>query len=344
MTDTNSPSVEPSDEGRQPQEGQTPRLASRVLTEEQLRDLPPPSWLIDGIIPDRGISQLTGRWGVGKTFIAISWAMSVATGANWHHHKTQAGPVLYIAAEGAHGLDPRLKAWREGHDNSTTADIHFLPGPVNLRSDSQFGALNELVDELDPGLVVVDTLARCMVGGDENSAKDMGVVVDRLGRIARQRAALIVHHPNRSGTNSRGSGALDGAIEVGIVAKSDTARYVELTCKPQHGGKEPKDAPPFDDIALILDKFGQSLTDQPTDQRVSATTAADQIWSLLVSPVGRSGMSATAIRQELGMVKSTCTNALKLLVTGERIETTGSEHRPLYRPTACDLQPDTDQQ
>ena len=43
--------------------------------------------------------------------------------------------------------------------------------------------LAELIRWGGYGFVVFDTLARCMVGGDENTAKDCGLVVDVLNRL-----------------------------------------------------------------------------------------------------------------------------------------------------------------
>ena len=39
---------------------------------------------------------------------------------------------------------------------------------------------------LSPKLVIGDTLARCMPGGDENSAKDMGLLVEHTDKVRRR--------------------------------------------------------------------------------------------------------------------------------------------------------------
>ena len=38
-----------------------------------------------------------GPSGEGKTFVALDWALSVATGRSWQGKQTKQGPVVYIA-------------------------------------------------------------------------------------------------------------------------------------------------------------------------------------------------------------------------------------------------------
>jgi hypothetical protein len=79
------------------------------LTEQQLADLPPVEYLIDNGLPARGLSILFGPWDVGKTFLAIDWACSVDKGVDWAGRACKRGPVLYIAAEGAEGMEVRSR-------------------------------------------------------------------------------------------------------------------------------------------------------------------------------------------------------------------------------------------
>jgi RecA-family ATPase len=81
-------------------------------------------------------------------------------------------------------------------------------------------------------LAVVDTLARCFVGGEENSARDMGRFVaaaDRL-RTATGAAALLLHHVSRHGGAIRGSTALPGALDTGIAVEAGTERFATERC------------------------------------------------------------------------------------------------------------------
>jgi RecA-family ATPase len=57
-------------------------------------------------------------------------------------------------------------------------------------------------------LVVIDTLARCMVGADENSARDMGEAIDALDRLRRAAGSCVlpVHHMGKPNGTTRTSG------------------------------------------------------------------------------------------------------------------------------------------
>lgn len=54
---------------------------------------------------------LVGGYGLGKTFVALSFAASVATGRDWLGRRVQRRRVLFVIGEGAYGLDPRVCAW-----------------------------------------------------------------------------------------------------------------------------------------------------------------------------------------------------------------------------------------
>ena len=67
-------SRESSDESR-------PRF--HLLDVEDVLALPDPEWLIDGIIPKKAIAQIYGAPNVGKTFVALDIALSIAAGVPW---------------------------------------------------------------------------------------------------------------------------------------------------------------------------------------------------------------------------------------------------------------------
>jgi hypothetical protein len=97
--DLPGPAAEDADAG-----AERPRtLADELLTRDDLKALPNPEPLIEGTL-DRGTTALLyGPWGSGKTFIALDWAASVATGRKWQGRPARKLRVLYIAAEGAFG-------------------------------------------------------------------------------------------------------------------------------------------------------------------------------------------------------------------------------------------------
>lgn len=215
------PADDPGPSQPPPEEHGPPALAELLLSRSALTTLPDPEPpLIDDVL-DRGtVALLYGMWGTGKSFIALDWAASVATARPWQARMTEACRVLYVAAEGAFGLKARLQAWESGWQRTIpdgTFDV--LPRPVNLTHYGDMNGLAALVEWNGYGLVVIDTLARCMVGADENSARDCGVVVDALTRLREQtpggRGVVLggVHHSGKDGRTFRGSSAFEAGAD-----------------------------------------------------------------------------------------------------------------------------------
>lgn len=199
----------------------------RLLKFADLAALPPPTWLIDGILPAEAFAVLFGESGAGKSFMALDMALSVSQGMTWGDRSTAAGGVVYVAGEGVQGLLKRAKAWMIarglGNDPTLLEHIGLVDTAPNLRDPNDTTSIGELIqasaDTLGApvSLIIFDTLARCIVGGDENSAQDMGVLVNSVDQLRRQFNAttVLVHHTGKGDTRSmRGSSALKGASDV----------------------------------------------------------------------------------------------------------------------------------
>ena len=82
--------------------------AYSLLSIEELAALKPPSWLIDKHLPESSFSTIYGPPGVGKSFLVLDWALSIAAGERWHIFNVKQCPVLYITSEGVSGLYSRI--------------------------------------------------------------------------------------------------------------------------------------------------------------------------------------------------------------------------------------------
>src|SRR5690606_30374297 len=157
-----------------------------LRTTAQIVDLPPPEWLIDGYLAKNSLALLYGPSGCGKTFLALDWALHVATGSFWNGNRVDGGSVLYIAAEGVAGIGKRVKAWMS-HCRFYVASkyhlINWLPEAVNLAEPASVWGLIDVVEQLQPALIATDTLARPIVGPDDNSAQAMGELIKHLAQL-----------------------------------------------------------------------------------------------------------------------------------------------------------------
>jgi putative DNA primase/helicase len=214
----------------------------------ELMAMPSPDWLIEGMVEAGALAILYGPSGSGKSFAALDWALSVATGSDWQGRKVKKGPVVYVAAEGRTGIVRRVAAWRKhnGLEKDPIIDARVILEAPLLIQPTDLGELVKAIKELatPPTLIVLDTLARCFVGGEENSAKDMGQFVDACRQLHRHTAAtvLVIHHTGKANAKTtpvteRGSSALRAAADV-VISQVKRGDVVVITNDKQKDDEE----------------------------------------------------------------------------------------------------------
>lgn len=168
---------------------------------------PEPDWLIPGLIQERAVGQLFAPSESFKTFTAVALVMPIARERR----------VLYLAGESSRGVQRRMFAWcnMNGVD---WRDVKLKVVRVMPQTAFPERGVQRFIDEVRrqgfmPDLVVVDTVARAMLGLDESSAKDAGMFVEAMTQIGVQldTAVLLIHHTGKdAGRGGRGSSALRG--------------------------------------------------------------------------------------------------------------------------------------
>jgi hypothetical protein len=194
-----------------------PTMRDRLLSVFDLGGLPPVAPLIRGLLYRGTLAQMSGPPGSYKSFVMLAWAISVALGRDFGHHRVgESGPVVIVAAEGATGLQARILAFCElnGIDPAETVGrLYVLPEPVQI--DQRRVDISEAlvtVAEVGAVLLVLDTRARCTVGLEENSSTEQGHAIAGADRIVNGGCTVLtVHHAGRNG-GPRGSNAWDGAV------------------------------------------------------------------------------------------------------------------------------------
>jgi hypothetical protein len=89
---------------------------------------------------------------------------------------------------------------------------------MNLRETAGRQELGQIIAELPekPAMIVIDTFARAMMGGDENSAQDVGAFNNAVEALIESTGACVavIHHSGKNkAAGARGSSALRGAID-----------------------------------------------------------------------------------------------------------------------------------
>lgn len=312
-------------------------LKERLLSPRGLRTLPEPSPLIDNVLDQGTTALLYGKWGSSKSFIALDWACSVATGRSWQGRATKRAKVLYVVAEGVAGFAGRLDAWELGWQTSIDDEwMRFLPMPINLMTSD----VNVLVDEVQSGgygFVIFDTLARCMVGADENSARDAGIAVDSLAKLMyatpdHRGVVLGVHHTGKDGKTLRGSSAFEGGVDTVYFAERD-GQCVSLRRTKR------KDGPESDVHRLRLSTMPgtDSCVVEAAPEKDVADSDSIALLKKIFQMFIQTGVSNTDLKTlalENGMSFSTYSSARATLLAEGWMVNTGSGARPFFEAAA----------
>lgn len=210
--------------------------------------LEPIQFLIDGFIPQGSLSMLFGDPGCGKSFLAIDIAMCIATGSSFHSKPVKRGAVIYIAGEGYRGLTQRAWAWAAHKEIPIdNAEIYISRTSVDIPDDDAREKLTSeiyslLGDNMEPELIVLDTVARNFGGNDENSTRDMGAFIKAVDAINAEFdcTTLLVHHTGHvDKSRARGAIALKGALDNEYrLSKND--EFLTLECTKAKDFEEPK--------------------------------------------------------------------------------------------------------
>ncbi|MDC1407924.1 AAA family ATPase [Candidatus Puniceispirillum sp.] len=258
------------------------------LGASDLRNMPPIEWLVgweeEGFITAQGLSLIYGAPATGKSFLALDMALSIANGVRWQGVPVKQGKVLFVAGEGVAGLGKRLKAWEAHHKIRDTGNFCVLPIAVNFREPSEVDKLIRSIEAADGewACVVIDTVARSLSGGDENSATDAGVWIAVADRVRQSHGcALIgVHHSGKDTTRGmRGSSAFLGGVDTSLlVTKERDSRFVKLSCEKQ------KDAELAEDQFFEMVPVAMLRDTSVILRKVDAAVAADKKKSVSLTP------------------------------------------------------------
>jgi hypothetical protein len=239
------------------------------------------SFVIKGLIPECSFASIYGPSGSFKSFLALDWACHIATGKDWDGHKVKQGAVLYVAGEGGFGVTQRIRAWELHHQVANLDNLARLPVPIFPADSDQIKTVLEYCQEIKANtghavkLVILDTLARCYGGNDENSSRDMGAFIQGCDTIKQLTGAtvLVVHHSGKNvDSGGRGSSSLPAALDVEYRVSRDGEgeQALVLTCSKMKDAEQP-DTKAYDLISV----------------HIRTDSDGDDINSLCLTSVGR---------------------------------------------------------
>jgi hypothetical protein len=300
---------------------------SRLRTPADVKAMPAPRYLIDGLIVENSLGLVWGPWGSCKTFLALTWAGFVGSGSWWQGRSVAPTKVLYVASEGVAGLGSRITAFEHGHRLYGMHGVTFHHGRINLMDRGAVAGFAEGVAEADYGLIFLDTLARCMPGGDENSAKDVGLVVEALDTVrqASKAAVYALHHSTKEGSGARGISAYLGACDTELEV-SATGSLVTVTVHQQ------RDAEKAEPIRLSLEPVAGTTSATLVDGTGKAAAVGGASLRVLeaLDDDPERGVSATTWGATSGVALTTFHRHRRALVKEGLVGTIPGTKQPRY--------------
>lgn len=288
--------------------------------------------IVRGLIISGSLAVLYGESNSGKTFFALDLALAVAAGAPWRGMRTRRGLVIYVAGEGAASVRSRVVAYRRQHPDVSDLPFAIVPQAIDFLDADRFEELIHAIRKAETksgekaALVIVDTFARAIAGGDENSAQDVGSAVRAADKIRAETGAAVVfvHHAGKDPSKgARGSSALRAAVDTEIlVERGSGQRFATVTkqrdlevgarfpfeLKSVEVGTDPEDSMPItscvvrhlDDAAVatpgIREFRGKAQRQFVNAMRARSEASPNRIWSLI---------DLRAVARELGQQKNT---------------------------------------
>lgn len=229
-------------------EGGSARKRKRFTLWSEERERDPPPWLIRGLLPKVALAGMYAPGGHYKSFIGLDMLLAIASGKEeWAGLKISdpGAPVVYVAGEGSAAA--RTRAWEKHHGVSELLGDRLVTyHGIDLMDENQLDGLREDLESLyagwgrGPAAIMFDTLARAAPGQDENSAKDMGLFVQKVDTIKdwAQTCVLLIHHTPKATNEWRGSSAVWNALDVGLEVRKKGANNAALKLTRTKDGHE----------------------------------------------------------------------------------------------------------
>lgn len=234
----------------------------KVLSPASIQALPHQQWRVKHVLPTSGLAALFGPSGSGKSFLALDLASCISHGVPWFGIRVNQAPVLYVMLEGEGGIRNRIAAHENAHGPLPANAFGVITQPFQLTKPQD---VIDLAVATPPGAVIfIDTLNRAAPTSDENSSKEMGVILQAAKdlQLRTQGLVIVVHHTGKdSSKGMRGHSSLHAALDAAIeVERTATGSRHWSIAKAKDGEDGRKVAFKLKVHALGQDADGDDIT------------------------------------------------------------------------------------
>lgn len=216
------------------------------------------SWLIDSLIPVRGVGMIWGASGSHKTGVALDLLAAVHSGTPWRSKAVTRGRGVLVLGEGQFFFKNRLRAYSKWHNVAMGSMPAVVLSPVNLRDAQQVAIFAQELMKLGASQVWFDTLQQNSAGADGNSDKDMGEVISNMKWLSDKINGFVgvLHHEGKSGHDRgpRGSSVWRPALDVELYVECPDGMNGTVHCEKLKDGP-PNSVYPFKREIVGLDRI-----------------------------------------------------------------------------------------
>jgi 5S rRNA maturation endonuclease (ribonuclease M5) len=274
-----------------------------------------PSWVVDGLILQGGLTLLIGKPKVGKSTLARSIGLAVALGRPILGRQVRQGPVLMLTH---HREDPpaavREHLLKMGVREGDAVPLYIADGVQAL------GDILAWVETNRPALIVIDTIARYTSFEDVNDYTKVLAALEPLQDLARQygTAVLALHHAPKTGDDREtidsplGSTALAGSADVIMRYRRTGDRRILQTVN-RFGDDLPETV-----ITLGPDGWPEAIGS------LQEVQASEEERAILDAIAANGPMTKDELREALGRKAIDLVRTLQALLRQGRIGRTGS--------------------
>lgn len=211
----------------------SPRIYS--LSELQAMDLPPIEWILYPFIPVKGVCMIAAPRGVGKSFLAMTMALAVSSGASFLGFRAdRAYRVLYVDGEmNGRTLQDRFNALSAGLMQDgikiCTDNLHIygcdfqndaiMPDIANPRHWPFLDNAIRAIGGVD--LIILDNIFTLYNCPDENAASNWQAFNKwSVQQRVEGRSVLWIHHTGKDADKGgRGSSAIETLMDASMLLK-----------------------------------------------------------------------------------------------------------------------------
>jgi hypothetical protein len=186
----------------------------------------PPAMLVDQLLPEKSTVLLSGKPKAGKSLMALDLLDDLCQGRPifGQFRVNRAGPVCYLGMEdGRYEIANRLLK-RGLRSTDTARPLYVCASRLRLPDPDSLALLAEVVAQIQPVLIVVDTAREALGIRDWNDPAEVSDAIRPVRDFARQHCTVLIVAHNRkaagedSGDEIAGSNAFSSSVDGWISA------------------------------------------------------------------------------------------------------------------------------